>query len=102
MSLQKKKAENHILKMYKNISWKGLNIKQKKNKNKIKFSKSQVLINCNTILPKLTNSNIVIYNGKILNKIVITKDMVNFKIGEFVRTRKEFSFKKKKKSGSKN
>lgn len=83
------------------ITWKGVNIKQKQNSRQLKPSFDKIFMKCNTILPKFINKYIVIYNGKIFNKILITEDMVGYKIGEFLRTRKEFTFKKKK-SGSKN
>jgi len=42
-----------------------------------------------------------IHNGKTFIKLKITKEMIGYKLGEFVPTRKKFSFKKKK-HGSKN
>lgn len=37
-----------------------------------------------------------IHNGRIFVPITISEDMVSFKLGEFVPTRKKFFFKKKK------
>lgn len=37
-----------------------------------------------------------IHNGRIFIPITITEDMISFKLGEFVPTRKKFFFKKKK------
>ena len=86
--------------MYKNFNWKGINIKQKRKVcEKSKFEDNHV--KCNLIVPKFINKHVFIYNGKILTKLLVTNNMIGFKFGEFIRTRKEFSFKKKK-GGAKN
>lgn len=40
------------------------------------------------------NKAIYIYNGKILTKLLITENMIGYKAGEFVLTRKKFNYKK--------
>lgn len=61
--------------------------------------KSQIKTACRSseIIPKFIGINFWIHNGKIFSKILISKEMVGFKLGEFSLTRKNFSFKKKKK-----
>jgi len=46
------------------------------------------------ILPLHVGKVIFLYNGKNFEKIVIKKQMIGYKIGEFVQTRKKFTFKK--------
>ena len=41
------------------------------------------------------NNKFLIYNGKNLQKLIISKDMVGHRFGEFVMTRKVVIFKKK-------
>jgi len=48
-----------------------------------------------TITPILINSMLNIHNGLKFVKLKIDKKMIGKKIGEFVPTRKNFSFKKK-------
>jgi ribosomal protein S19 len=49
------------------------------------------------IMPEYVNYIYNIYNGKTFIKIQITKDMVGYKFGEFINTRKRYIYKKKKK-----
>lgn len=49
------------------------------------------------ITPKFIGLSFKIYNGKTFIKLIITEDMVGYKLGEFVPTRKKFTFKNKKK-----
>jgi ribosomal protein S19 len=83
--------------MSKRSFWKGIYSR--------KFSLSNQIIktlskNC-IISPKYLNVQFEVYNGKSFTKIQVTKNMIGYKLGQFVKTRKEFSFKKKK-GGSKN
>lgn len=41
------------------------------------------------------NKKFLIYNGKNLQKLIISKDMVGYRFGEFIMTRKVITFKKK-------
>ena len=56
--------------------------------NKNIFSKSSV------ITKYLINTKVTVYNGKVLNEVVINKNMVGYNLGEFVNTKTKFSFKK--------
>jgi small subunit ribosomal protein S19 len=55
------------------------------------------------ILPLFINYIFKVYNGKFFVRLLITKEMVGYKLGEFCPTRKKFFFKKQKKLyGAKN
>ena len=49
------------------------------------------------ILPNFAEFTFQVYNGKTFTVIKIIDEMVGYKLGEFVPTRKQFSYKKKKK-----
>ena len=66
---------------------------------KIKFSsKNELYTNSrkSKIIPQFLNFNFQIHNGKTFSKVKITSEMIGYKLGEFVPTRKKFSYKKKK------
>jgi len=42
------------------------------------------------------NKKFLIYNGKDFQKLIISKEMIGYRFGEFVSTRKVVMFKKKK------
>jgi len=48
------------------------------------------------ILPKFIGFTLRVYNGKTFAVLKIIDEMVGHKLGEFVSTRKQFSYKKKK------
>ena len=48
-----------------------------------------------TITPNYINKTFQVHNGKDFIKLTIMKEMVGHKLGEFVKTRKAFKFKKK-------
>ena len=48
-----------------------------------------------TILPKFIGFTLKIYNGKTFTILKIVDEMVGHKLGEFISTRKQFSYKKK-------
>jgi small subunit ribosomal protein S19 len=50
----------------------------------------------NVILPKFLKKTFEVYNGKQVNEVLISEEMIGYKFGEFVSTRKRFFFKKKK------
>ena len=80
--------------------WKGPYLNENGLKDLTKFKKSyfKTMISRNSIiLPKFVNKAFEIYNGKKLNEIVITENMIGRKFGEFSPTRKRFVFKSKKK-----
>jgi len=47
------------------------------------------------ITPMHLNKKFLIYNGKDFQKLIVSKDMLGYKFGEFVMTRKIVTFKKK-------
>ncbi|KAL1967943.1 hypothetical protein VTN77DRAFT_2360 [Rasamsonia byssochlamydoides] len=49
-----------------------------------------------TILPNFVGLRFAVHNGKIYQEIQITEDMVGRKLGEFVPTRKRFTYKQSK------
>jgi len=50
-----------------------------------------------TLLPKFFGFTLRVYNGKTFITVKIINEMIGHKLGEFVSTRKQFSYKKKKK-----
>ena len=49
------------------------------------------------IFPTFVGKTVQVHNGKDYTKIIIIKEMIGHKLGEFVRTRKAFKYKNKKK-----
>jgi len=87
----------------KRVKWKGPFIQHgllKQVKNSKKFSKNSIktVSKNSTILPKFIGITLRAYNGKTFTILKIIEEMVGHKIGEFVSTRKQFSYKKKKKN----
>jgi len=84
------------------VIWKGPYIENNLLK-KVRVSNSVLNNNVKTIsknsilLPKFFGLTLQIYNGKTFITIKITNEMIGHKLGEFVSTRKQFSYKKKKK-----
>jgi len=50
-----------------------------------------------TIIPSFVGKIFLIHNGKNYYKLKILDEMIGHKLGEFVPTRKTFTFKKQKK-----
>jgi len=48
-----------------------------------------------TILPKFIGLTLWVYNGKTFTMIKVIDEMIGHKLGEFILTRKKFSYKKK-------
>jgi len=48
------------------------------------------------ITSKHLNKKFLIYNGKDFQKLIVSKNMLGYKFGEFVMTRKIVTFKKNK------
>ena len=48
-----------------------------------------------TILPSYVGKTVQVHNGKNFINLIIVREMVNHKLGEFIKTRKNFKFKKK-------
>lgn len=62
-----------------------------------KNNKKKTIYNKNlTIIPKYMNSYVSVYNGSRFVSLKIKENMVGYKFGEFLYTRKRFSFKKNK------
>ncbi len=83
------------------VKWKGPYINAnllKKIKNSKLVSKNNIktISKNSTILPKFTGLTLRIYNGNTFTIIKIIDEMIGYKLGEFVSTRKQFSYKKKK------
>ena len=49
------------------------------------------------ILPSFVGVTLQVYNGKTFTVLKVIDEMIDHKIGEFIPTRKQFSYKKKKK-----
>ena len=83
-------------------SWKGPYVNAALQK-KIKKQKSKANIKSwdrsTYILPEYENKPFQIYNGKSFVSILVRDKMIGHKFGEFVPTRKNFSFKKAKRKG---
>lgn len=90
------------------VKWKGPYINSKllkkventnsSSKNIIKTTSKNSII-----VPKFIGLTFQIYNGKTFITIKIIEEMINHKFGEFINTRKQFSFKKKiNKNGTKS
>ena len=83
------------------VNWKGPYINQKllRKIEKIKVN-SKTLIKTTSknsiIVPKIIGRTLRIYNGKTYVTIKIIEEMLNYKIGEFINTKRPFIFKKKK------
>jgi small subunit ribosomal protein S19 len=80
--------------------WKGVYYIKPNNCNKeikigIKISRNS------SIIPKFIGQTFRIHTGKIFKEILVTKEMLGHKFGEFVKTRIDFEFKKKKKKKKK-
>jgi len=80
----------------KRSKWKGpyVNLKNFEKLDK----KNLILISRNSsIIPKFLGYNFKVYTGNAFVEVIVTKDMLGHKFGEFAETRKVFMFKKKRK-----
>lgn len=79
----------------KRSKWKGIYVKPKNcgsvSNSSIKISRSS------SIIPKFIGQTFNVHTGKNFKEIIVTKEMLGYKFGEFSRTRTEFVFKKKNK-----
>jgi len=83
------------------VNWKGPYIKNNfltKIKNSMLLSNNNIksISKNSVILPKLVGLTIRVYNGKTFIVVKVINEMIGHKLGEFVSTRKQFSYKKKK------
>jgi len=51
-----------------------------------------------TILKSLLNQTIYVHNGKTNERLLITSEMLGYKVGDFIFTRKRGNYKAKKKT----
>lgn len=84
------------------VKWKGPYIKNhlltKIKKSVLASSHNIKSISKNSvILPQFVGFTLQVYNGKTFIIVKIINEMIGHKLGEFVPTRKQFSYKKKKK-----
>lgn len=82
------------------VKWKGpytTNNLLKDMKNSISVFNVKTISKNSVILPKFVGFTLQAYNGKTFIDIKIINEMIGHKLGEFVATRKYFSYKKKKK-----
>ena len=82
------------------VKWKGpytTNNLLKDMKNSISVFNVKTVSKNSVILPKFVGFTLQAYNGKTFIDIKIVNEMIGHKLGEFVPTRKYFSYKKKKK-----
>lgn len=84
----------------KRSKWKGMYVKT--NNSKKKISVNNIISRRTSIIPELIGQTIRIHNGKKFKEILIIKEMINHKVGEFFKTRVDFEFKKKKKKNVSN
>jgi len=83
------------------VKWKGPYVKNKlldNIKNSISVYKNDIktVYKNFVILPKFVGLTMQVYNGKTFITLKIVDEMIGYKVGEFVLTRKQFSYKKKK------
>jgi small subunit ribosomal protein S19 len=83
------------------VKWKGPyiedNLLRKVKNSKLVFKNNIKTISKNSIiLPKFIGFTLRVYNGKAFIIVKVIDEMVGHKLGEFVSTRKQFSYKKKK------
>jgi len=83
-------------------TWKGPYLEKsliklaKKIKTEMKFENS-ITSRKTVIIPFFIGKTFSIHNGKVFMKIKVTDEMLGHKFGEFSPTRKQFTYKKKKK-----
>jgi small subunit ribosomal protein S19 len=80
--------------------WKGFYIKPEDYKNQTVPSSKKISRN-SSIIPKFIEQTFKVHNGRNFKNVVITKEMLGHKFGEFSKTRVAFEFKKKKKKKKK-
>lgn len=84
------------------VKWKGPYVENsllKELKTSKLISKNNIKTVCrnSVILPKFIGFALRVYNGKAFIIVKVIDEMVGHKLGEFVSTRKQFSYKKRKK-----
>lgn len=77
--------------------WKGPYIGSEKLNKNLKKQSNLILPRNMEITPKLIGLTVKIHNGKEYKEMTVKNEIIGYKFGEFVFTRRKFSFKKKKK-----
>jgi len=80
--------------------WKGpyVNFKHLGSFNTLNKKKSAILVSRNSsIVPKFVGYTFKVHTGNTFVEVIVTREMISHKFGEFAPTRKVFAFKKKKK-----
>ncbi len=78
----------------KRSKWKGVYVKPKNYKEALSVIKPS---RNSSIIPQFIGQTVKIYTGKTYRELIVTKEMLGHKFGEFAKTRADFVFKKKKK-----
>ena len=83
------------------VNWKGPYInnsllKKIKDFRTISKEKIKTMSKSSAILPKFIGLTLWVYNGKTFTMVKVVDETVGHKLGEFVLTRKKFSYKKNK------
>jgi small subunit ribosomal protein S19 len=83
------------------VKWKGPYVNRKllkKIENTVSNSKNTIKTTSknSTIVPKFIGFRLQIYNGKTFINLKVIEEMLHHKFGEFINTRKQFSYKKRK------
>lgn len=80
--------------------WKGPSLCTKFLKNSLGKKKYQLIkiSRSSEITPNLIGLKFKVHTGKTYSEVETTKEMIGHKFGEFIPTRSEFVFKKKKKN----
>ncbi len=83
------------------VKWKGPYVENKlldniRNSTSIYKNDIKTVYKNFVILPKFVGLTMQVYNGKTFITLKIVDEMIGYKVGEFVLTRKQFSYKKKK------
>lgn len=79
----------------KRSKWKGVYVKPENYENSSNLSTE--ISRSSSIIPKFIGQTFKVNTGKNFKEILVTKEMLGHKFGEFSKTRAEFTFKKKKK-----
>jgi len=79
----------------KRSKWKGVYVKPENYENSQNLSTK--ISRSSSITPKFIGQTFKVHTGKIFKEVLVTKEMLGHKFGEFSKTRAEFAFKKKKK-----
>lgn len=79
----------------KRSKWKGAYVNPKNYKDSLDISTK--ISRSSSIIPRFIGQTFKVHTGQDFKEIVVTKEMLSHKFGEFSKTRAEFVFKKKKK-----